>query len=125
MNTVGLAELRDTLLALYECARKLGVHEVAYHALSAALHAAEELRDFDTYDLVESQARSHLKLLDSLHPPHPMSTASAAERGHHSPYEQLAVLASAARVRTHAEKVLHKSKGRPQAPSETQPSSRA
>jgi hypothetical protein len=59
MNASRLAELRDSLLALYDCARVLGSHAVAYHALAGALSAAEQLNDENTLELVESHARRH------------------------------------------------------------------
>ena len=57
MNGSRLAELRDTLLALYECARALEAPEVAYHALYGACHAAEQLHDLDTLGLIREHAR--------------------------------------------------------------------
>lgn len=107
-----IAELRDSLLALYECARELQVHEIAYHALAGALHAAEELHDFDTLGLVEEESRRHVSLIP---PEHRISAQSAAARGHPSMFEQLAALAVAARIRIGAEDRL-KQKGRPKAP---------
>jgi len=107
-----LAELRDTLLALYECARALDAHEIAYHALAGALHAAEQLHDEATLEVIESHARQHVSLMDASHR---LSAQSAAERGHHS-FEQLALLAGAARLRLKGERQIQQ-KGRPQAPS--------
>ena len=57
MNGSHLAELRDTLLALYECARALEAPEVAYHALYGACHAAEQLHDLDTLGVIRDYAR--------------------------------------------------------------------
>jgi hypothetical protein len=101
MNGSRLSELRDSLLALYECARALGAHEVAYHALCGALHAAEELHDVETIALIGEHAQRHLGVI-------------TAER--RPAFHQLCTLVEATKVRLKAERQLQQQKGRPQAP---------
>jgi hypothetical protein len=100
MNGSRLSELRDSLLALYECARALEAHEVAYHALCATLHAAEQLHDADTIALIGEEAQRHVDLLTPDRRP---------------AFHQLSTLVEAAKVRLKAER-LQQQKGRPQAP---------
>lgn len=100
MDSNRLAELRDSLLALYECARAIEAHEVAYHALCGAFHAAEDLHDLGTLALVSEHARRHLgKITQEQRPA----------------FHQLSTLVEAAEARLRAERQLQE-KGRPQAP---------
>ena len=108
-----LQELRDRLLELHAQARALGYHEVAYHALAAAMHAGESSRDLASIDLVEQRSREHGQWLDSHDPQHPLSSPSAAQRGHHSLFQQLAATCAAVRARIKAELLTGKQKGRP------------
>ena len=111
---MGSLELvRDRLLALYEEARTMGEHQVAYHVLAGVLHAGESLQDLATIDEVERRARDHGAWLNTNAPRHPLSASSAAQRGHQSIFEQLANTAVAARARIRAEKLTQKHKGRP------------
>jgi hypothetical protein len=95
MNGSRLSELRDSLLALYECARAMGAHDVAYHALAGALRAAEDLHDHRTLRMVEEQARRHLTLMHG------------DESGNRELFTELAARA------------LQQEKGRPKAPLRT------
>lgn len=108
MNPQALQDLHDRLLALHEEGRSLGQHQAAYHALAGALHAAESLRDLQAIDRVEERARDHAAWLDRHAPNHPLSSRSAATRGHHGIFEQLAVTAAAARARIKSEKLTRK-----------------
>ena len=110
---MALEQLRDDLLKLHAEARALGEHEVAYHALAGVLHAGESLQDLDTIGEVEAKAREHGTWISEHDPKHSLSAQSAAMRGHHSIFEQLATTATAARARIKAEKLTHKQKGRP------------
>ena len=102
-----LARLRDSLLRLYAEARDLGEHQVAYHALAGALHAAESLRQPDVLDQVAALARSR-KRIDQDDPRHPLSSQSASIRGHHSIFEHLAATCAAVRARLKAEDLTRK-----------------
>ena len=113
MPPTPLTGIRDALLELHTQAREIGEHHVAYHALAAALHADESLQDLDSILEVETRAREHGGWINQHAPTHALSAQSAALRGHHSIFEQLANTAVAARVRIKAEKLTHKNKERP------------
>jgi hypothetical protein len=86
-------------------------YEIAYHALCAALHAAEGLGDEEALRRVASRAGECRDWIDLHAPRHKLSTPSAQSRGHESIFRQLAVMADAARLRLVAE--AHKKQGRP------------
>ena len=103
-----LARVRDELFRLYGEARNIGEHQVAYHALAAVVHAAESLRQSDVLDQVAALAREHGRSIGHNDPRHPLSAQSAAVRGHHSIFEQLAVTCAAVRTRLKAEDLTRK-----------------
>ena len=104
------AELQARGLQLYRDAREAGQYEVAYHALCAALHAAEALDDGGACELVEREARTCRDWIDTHAPESKLSSRSAQSRGHESIFRQLAVMAEAARLRLQAD--AQKRKGR-------------
>lgn len=102
------AELRrflDQLLTLHGESSRLGEHEVAFHALAAAAHAAERLEDVDALEHVAQLSREELASIDAVLPQHRHSSRSASQRRHRSIFEQLAVTASTIRQRIRAEQV--------------------
>jgi hypothetical protein len=103
MSPQALTKLRDRLLQLHAEARAIGEHQVAYHALAAALHAAESLRQYDTLEQVAALAREHGQWIDLNQPKHPLSAQSAAVRGHQSIFEQLVAMCASVRARLKAE----------------------
>ena len=113
MQDATLHQLRDRLLELHAQARAVGEHQVAYHALAAAMHAGESLRDVASLDLVEQRSREHGQWLDANDSKHPLSRHSAAQRGNHSLFEQLVATCASARARIKAENLTAKQKGRP------------
>jgi hypothetical protein len=109
-----LDRLRDDSLSLFRTAREAEQYEVAYHALAAALHAAEAQDHPATCDVVERLANECREVVDANSTRHKLSSESAALRGHESIFKQLAVMAVSARLRMEAE---HKLKGHPKVPS--------
>jgi hypothetical protein len=103
-----LTGLHDALLRLHGEARTLGEHQVSYHALAAAMHAAESMRDSAALESIASLAREHAQWIERNDPGHPLSTQSAALRGHHSLFEQLAAMCAAVRARLRAENLKRK-----------------
>ena len=55
-------------------------YDVAYHALMAPLHCAQELKDGHAVEEVERIAAAQLTAIDAQHPEYPHSTRSAAAR---------------------------------------------
>jgi hypothetical protein len=98
-----LQSLRDAAIDLFTAAQAAREYETAYHALCAALHAAESLGDQETCSLVALRAAECRDWIDVEAPRHRLSTQSAQSRGHESIFRQLAVLADAARLRLVAE----------------------
>ena len=96
---------------LYSSARDAGEFDVAYHALCAALHAAERAGDATTCEVIGQRANECRDWLDLHEPGHRLSTQSAQSRGHESIFRQLAVMAESAGLRMQSDE--HKRKGRP------------
>lgn len=80
----------DTLLATSHGAHAAGQHEVAYHALCAATHAAQDARDAAGLRLIRAELVAQIGWLDAHAPEHPLSTESAAKHGHPGVYVMLA-----------------------------------
>jgi hypothetical protein len=108
MSPHELTGLRDALLRLHGEARAIGEHQVGYHALAAAMHAAESMRDPAALEGIAALAREHGRWIDQNDPKHPLSAESAAMRGHQSIFEQLATTCSAVRARVKAERLKQK-----------------
>ena len=104
--------LRGAALELFTAAREGQHHQVAYHALCALLHAAEEMDDEATCQLVEQRANEYRDWIDAHAPDHKLSTRSAQSRGHESIFRSLGVTAESARLRIE----VQKRQGRPKAP---------
>jgi hypothetical protein len=64
-------------------------YEVAYHALFAAMHCAVQLNDVALLEEVLQEADCEHQQLDTAHPEHLLSSASAATCGHESRYSVL------------------------------------
>jgi hypothetical protein len=104
--------LRAASFDLFVAAREAGEYEVAYHALCAALHAAESLHDDESCKEVQARAKECREWIDTRDPGHKLSTRSAQSRGHEGIFRQLEVTAGSARLRLE----LQKKQGRPEAP---------
>jgi hypothetical protein len=103
-----LTGLHDALLRLHAEARAIGEHHAGYHALAGAMHAAESMRDSAALESIAALAREHARWIDQNEPSHPLSTESAALRGHHGLFEQLAAMCAAVRARLRAENLTRK-----------------
>ena len=93
------ASLLDRLLQLSREAAQIGEYEVAYHAIMAALHAADRARSLSGIDRIMRLAEEQENAIESEAPPHRLSSAQARRRGTHSVYQSLPVHAEALRVR--------------------------
>ncbi|MBV9108805.1 MAG: hypothetical protein JO306_05335 [Gemmatimonadetes bacterium] len=105
MSDADLRRILDQLLELHSETCRLGEHEVAFHALAAAGHAAEVLHDVDTLERIAALSREELALIDANLPQHRHSSRSADQRHHRSIFEQLAFTATTMRQRIMAEQV--------------------
>jgi hypothetical protein len=84
-------------LAICREAAAAGHYETAYHALMAALHAAEENGDAPLLDTIAQVAGEQQHAIDALDQVHLLSSKSAADRGH-LPVFQLAQRQAAMRA---------------------------
>jgi hypothetical protein len=98
-SAVKPTRLFERLLALSEEAAAANLFEVAYHALMAALHAAERDSNTDGVDRISRTAASQERTIEAQRPPHPLSHAAASHRGTESVYSTLQTHAQAVRLR--------------------------
>ena len=82
--------LFDRLLVLSREAHARGQHEVAYHALTAAMHAADDARDVRALAELGREAESQIAWIDRNAREHRLSTTSAARHQHPGVYAMLA-----------------------------------
>ncbi|MFL5518019.1 MAG: hypothetical protein ACJ8DJ_17820 [Gemmatimonadales bacterium] len=89
----------DQLLRINGASYAEGHFGVAYHALCAALHCAEDLADLEMATAVQERAERQQAELDRTEPPHPLSTAGASRRGTNPLFTTLGRTAHAACAR--------------------------
>jgi hypothetical protein len=83
-------DLFERLLLLSREAHAARLHEVAYHALTAAMHAAHSRHDESGLAAVEREANAQIAWIDEHAPAHRLSTASAGHHEHPGFYALLA-----------------------------------
>ena len=79
----------DRFMNLSREAHELGLHEVAYHALCAAMHAAQTGNDVAGVARVADEARDQIDWINTHVPAHRLSTASASRHDHPGVYAML------------------------------------
>ncbi|MUL36972.1 hypothetical protein [Gloeocapsopsis dulcis] len=84
-----LADSYEQLIAVSQKMLQTRHYEVAFHALQAALHCAEELKDEQRLVTVEQEAKRQRDLIDATAPEHRMSTQAAVDRGGKNLYDTL------------------------------------
>src|SRR5829696_2597276 len=82
--------LFERLLAESREAHACGQHQVAYHALTAAMHAADAAADVPALETAGHEATAQLAHIDVHVPEHRLSTRSAARHAHPGVYTLLA-----------------------------------
>ncbi len=99
--------LMRRLLGASVAAADSGEFEVAYHALMAALHAAEqvgrETKSISPFTEIERVAKQQAAMVEKVKPTHQLSKSAAKNRGHNSVYETLLIHAKSARLRIEAD----------------------
>ncbi len=88
MNDVA-TELYQSLLASSCKALNNCQYEVAFHALSAALHCACDLKDEQALLTVEQEAERQKAFIDAHSPTHRLSSQAAIKRGGKSLYDPM------------------------------------
>jgi hypothetical protein len=89
------ARLWDVLIDASREAHARGQHAVAYHALAAAMHAADDQSNGDQLGEIEREANRQLGWIDEYAHDDRLSTRSASTRNHPGMYVLLARTASA------------------------------
>jgi hypothetical protein len=90
INESNLSDIYQRLMLINQEAFADGHYDVAYHALVAALHCEQTLKDIQGLVEVEWVAHEQLQWIDAHHPEYEHSTQSASARGHLSIYHNLA-----------------------------------
>jgi hypothetical protein len=103
----------DALLRLDHEALAAAQCEIAYHALTAALHCAEAARELGRIERVAALAEEHRRTIDAEDPQHRLGSAAAAGRGHHGVFEMLTGQAAAVLVRLRGAKAVERAPHRP------------
>src|SRR5215218_6072833 len=85
----GRPSLFVRLLAESREAHACGQYEVAYHALTAAMHAADDAADIAALETAAHEAAAQLEHIDVHAPEHRLSTRSAARHAHPGVYTLL------------------------------------
>lgn len=88
--THSAAEAYNYLVSANATAFAEGDFDAAYHALAAALHLAQSLRDCDRLDDVQQIASRQAESIDVDNPEYHHSTQSASKRGNKSIFANLA-----------------------------------
>ena len=91
MDTTSLTppSLYERLLVISREAHERGQHETAYHALTAAMHAADDAADIGALAIVRREAEAQIMAIDRDTPGHRLSTRSAARHQHPGVYAML------------------------------------
>jgi len=89
----------DRLFAIAKEVGDRGHFEVAYHALMAALHAAEVERNVEAVQRIKRLGAEQERVIETLRPVHPLSHSAARERGTNSVYHTLQIHADTVRLR--------------------------
>lgn len=84
-----LADSYEQLTAVSQKMLHSGHYEVAFHALQAALHCAEDLKDEQRLVTIEQEAKMQRDHIDAKAPEHRMSTQAGVDRGGINLYETL------------------------------------
>ena len=82
--------LIERLVVLSREAHERGQHETAYHALTAAMHAADDAADVSALTLIGREAEAQIAAINRDAPGHRLSTRSAARHQHPGVYAMLA-----------------------------------
>ncbi|HEU0055270.1 MAG TPA: hypothetical protein VFQ39_18915 [Longimicrobium sp.] len=99
-----LRTLLGTLLDAHRSAFDLREHATAFHALSAACHAAESLEDLEALSGIHRLALDELAWIDAHDPENRLSTRVAEQRHRQSIFVQLATTAHGMRQRIEADR---------------------
>jgi len=89
----------DSLMVISRESADAGTFDVAYHALAAAMHAAEAAKDLVALDHVLDQCVAQDAMLEGISPPHHLSTKGAQKRHTVPLYKSLRATIESTRTR--------------------------
>jgi hypothetical protein len=84
-----VSDLFQRLMGINQEAFACEEYDVAYHALAAALHCAQSLKDEQRLGDVGRAANEQLAWIDSYHPEYRYSTQSSSRRGNLNVYSNI------------------------------------
>lgn len=102
MGSVEAIDLFDRMMSANAEGFDGGHIEAAYHALMSGLHLAQDLGDESLLLRVAKVAEEQGRHVDSLSPPHRLSSKMATARGHESVFQLTARQATAQASLAHA-----------------------
>ncbi len=79
-QTSETTDLFNALMDASRLAMKSAHYEAAYHALTAALHCAQDMKDADRLEEVAREARQQLQYVNTMAKTNTMSSFAASER---------------------------------------------
>lgn len=88
-NAAVVPPLFERLLAMSREAHAQAHYEVAYHALTAAMHSADDAADVRALAVIGREAERQIAHIDRVDPAHRLSTTSAARHAHPGVYALL------------------------------------
>lgn len=98
MKETSLRDVYDRLMHINQETFAGSEYDIAYHALSGALHCGEGLKQIQYLNEVKRRADEELAWTDAHAPEYEHSTQAAARRGHQSVFKNLGNMASARAV---------------------------
>jgi hypothetical protein len=103
------SELYEVLIQLQQICFEAGSVEASYHALAAALHAAEDAGMTSGLEAVIAVAEQRQQALDSAEPAPELSSGEAGKRGTRPLFGSLAVIGRSILARQQGERAVLKS----------------
>ena len=94
----------DAILELSREAAAAGEFEAAYHLLMAAVHLLDHRGDMAALERLGALAREQGELVEAVRPPHRLSRAYAAARGHTALFDTLGTHVRSVQLRHEAER---------------------
>jgi hypothetical protein len=93
------ADLAGELLAAYRRLCESRDYDAAFHVLMAVLHMADHGKDMELVDRVAETAAVQADEIDTIAPPHHLSTASASGRGQTAVFRIVGIHAQSIKAR--------------------------
>ena len=104
-NAAAAQPLFERLLAMSREAHAKAQYEAAYHALTAAMHSADDDADVRALAVIGREAERQIAHIDRVDPEHRLSTTSAARHTHPGVYALL-VRQAATHIQMHETREL-------------------